>query len=284
MRTANILIMTDSDCARLQIDSEPKKMKRHELPLFYKLPIKFNIETLLLDFDKLSLNDYSKYNDLNHGSSFYQLALSYRTYLRRWFMTDNEYASGTNNDGQLVGNEYRQIALTEYEGPQTNFDLEETKKILTSRSKKDLLNRVNPNSSHYIPEADERNYTKRTALATHSFANVLDTFKAKVTRSRFAVLMPGFKTATHIDSDTDYTIRIHIPLITNPKATFGIIKKGKLQQVHLPADGSAWFVNAGYPHFVENLGTEPRVHIIIALDGQEDLGSNEDLKKNGLWI
>lgn len=259
------------------------RLKRKQLPLFYKLPIQFDIKSLIKDFNDLSLFNYSQYNDLNHGSAFYQKALSYRSYLRKWFLTDSEYDQGLKKDGHLSGTQYRQLALTEYDGPESNFNEEEIKNILHTQSKRDLIKRVDRNDPLYIPEADERNYTKRTPLAVKSFAKVLDSFQAKVTRSRFAVLMPGFRTATHIDSDTDYTIRIHIPLITNPQATFGILKKGTLKQIHLPADGSAWFVNAGYPHFVENLSSEPRVHIIIALDGQEDLGSEEDLKRFGIW-
>lgn len=274
---------TENQLSHITNQFKKTKKKRSELPLFYKLPISFNIDHLLRDYYKLSLNDFSRYNDLNHGSSFYKIALSYRNYLRKWFMTETEYANGQQNNGQLAGQEYRQLALTEYEGPRTNFEDIRIQKILNSKSKKDLLLRVDPESPNYIPETDERNYTKRTEIATDSFAHLLDSFQAKVTRSRFAVLMPGFRTATHIDSDTDYTIRIHIPLITNTDATFGIIKKGQLKQIHLPADGSAWFVNAGYPHFVENLGNQPRVHIIIALDGQQDLGRQEEIAQNGIW-
>lgn len=260
-----------------------KKLRRRDLPLFCKLDHKFDIDLLVREFHTLGLDQYDKYNDLNAGTSFYSNALTYRGYLRKWFMSDNEIEVSELNGMGLSGQQYRQLALTEFNEDLRSKEPLDRKLALYTESPKMLMKRVDPVSEHYVPEADERNYTKRTELAQGAFGGVLDAFRAKVARSRFAVLMPGFRTATHIDSDTDYTVRIHIPLISSHESVFGVVKNGLTTELHLPADGSAWFVNAGFPHYVENRGTTPRVHIIIALDGQEDLPAMEEMKVRGIW-
>ena len=40
---------------------------------------------------------------------------------------------------------------------------------------------------------------------------------------------------------------------------------------HMPADGSVYFFNSGIKHWVDNNGTESRLHLIIDTHGQEDL-------------
>lgn len=259
------------------------RLRRRKLPLFCPLEIRFDIEELQRDFFRMGLDNYDLYNDLNAGSEFYSQALEYRRYLRKWFLSDEEKSRIQDEQQGLQGVQYRQLALTKFDDRMRTDNFSPTLEPLTTVSGTSLMKRVDPNSSLYVPEADERNYTVRTNYATGAFATLLDSFKAKVTRSRFAVIMPGFRTATHIDSDTDYTVRIHIPIITNTGAVFGIYKNQNLTEVHLPADGRAWFANAGFPHYVENRGTEPRVHIIVALDGQEDLGSEEYRQKFGIW-
>jgi hypothetical protein len=259
------------------------RLRRRSLPLFWPLEIRFDIAELQKDFLKLGLNEYERYNDLNAGSEFYSNALAYRKYLRKWFMNDSEVIQSESNGEGLSGSQYRQLALTKFDTSKKSDQFSTGLEPLRATSGKQLMQRVDPRSALYVPEADERNYTVRTEVAVDSFGKLLDSFQAKVTRSRFAVLMPGFRTATHIDSDTNYTVRIHIPIITNPDAVFGIYRGKQLTELHLPADGRAWFVNAGYPHYVENRGTEPRVHIIVALDGQEDLATEEFRRANGVW-
>ncbi len=245
--------------------------------------MRFDIAELQRDFLKLGLDEYERYNDLNAGSEFYSNALAYRKYLRKWFMNDKEVIQSESQGDELSGSQYRQLALTRFDQSKKSSQFSSELEPLKATSGKQLMQRVDPKSEFYVPEADERNYTVRTEVAVDSFARLLDSFKAKVTRSRFAVLMPGFRTATHIDSDTDYTVRIHIPIVTNPDSVFGVYRGKQLTELHLPADGRAWFVNAGYPHYVENRGTEPRVHIIVALDGQEDLATEEFRRENGIW-
>jgi len=47
--------------------------------------------------------------------------------------------------------------------------------------------------------------------------------------------------------------------------------KGETHKMHMPADGSVYFLNTGLVHWAENNGNEGRIHLVISLDGQEDL-------------
>ena len=48
------------------------------------------------------------------------------------------------------------------------------------------------------------------------------------------------------------------------------IKNG-INKIHMPADGSVYFLNTGLTHWAENNGTEGRTHLVISLNGQDDL-------------
>ena len=256
--------------------------KRRELPLFCRLDYRFDIQRILDEFHKNQFDNFAKYNDLNPGSELYENALVYREYLHKWFLRDDEISKSLNNNTGFCGESYKQLALTDFDKEKFGrTDVDSLKRLKNDRKMR-IVKRASSEDSNYIPEADERNYTKRNHNVAGVFEEILDTFKAPVARVRFAVLMPGFRTATHIDSDTDYTIRIHIPIVTNLSAVFGIQKAGVTKELHLPADGGVWFVNAGFPHYVFNGGTSPRVHLILALSGQDDL-PHDRLREVGIW-
>jgi hypothetical protein len=245
--------------------------KRHQLPLFARLPMKFDIERIVKEFHEMQLDHFQKYTDLNPGGHIYEHALFYRQYLHKWFLSEGEAKRAIDRGESFYGEQYRQLGLTEYDSESYGrTDYERLKSEMDS-GRLEIMKRVDKNSPNYIPEADERNFTRRTKYATGVFAEILDAFKGKVTRTRFAVAQPGFRTDTHIDANTDYTIRIHIPIITNVNSIFGIHGKKRSMEIHLPADGGVWFTNTGYPHYIHNRGTDPRVHLILAIAGQEDL-------------
>ena len=71
----------------------------------------------------------------------------------------------------------------------------------------------------------------------------------------------------HTDSDKE-SWRLHIPIITNPNAFFEWkLPDGRIESVHLPADGSAWLVRVDVTHRAVNRSTEPseRVHLLMGL-------------------
>ncbi len=120
---------------------------------------------------------------------------------------------------------------------------------------------------------DERNYTQVLDWVKGTyFEEVLNSFSGKPSRARILTMLPGGKLLPHIDYNTDYNIRIHIPIYTNSWALFGTRRQGEEVVVHhMPADGHCWFVNVGWEHSAWNFGDTPRVHLIFAMNNQEDI-------------
>lgn len=119
----------------------------------------------------------------------------------------------------------------------------------------------------------EKAFSKKTEIFDSFWEEILGAFRGKPTRVRFAKLLPGFQLHPHIDYDTTFSIRIHIPILTNSKSHIGIRRspKNPFEQHHLPADGSAYFVNQGHEHYAKNEGESERVHLIVSVEGQDDL-------------
>jgi hypothetical protein len=74
-------------------------------------------------------------------------------------------------------------------------------------------------------------------------------------------LTPGSRIKEHRDHDLSFedgTVRIHVPVITNPEVDF------RLNGLRCPMPaGSAWYLRLSDPHSVANLGTGDRVHLVI---------------------
>ncbi len=240
-------------------------LTREHLPLFKVLPRpKIDIVELQRQLREFGYDDFSKYTDLDFGGEYVHLCNQYNETHTRFISEEEAQKERGHYNGQL----YRQLALTTfdsktYPGVQLEDAIKDKRRAIryaTDRS-----------SPHYMPQLDERNYCVPNARAKGAFLDILNSFRAKYTRTRLAVLMPGFAGQPHIDYNTDYSIRVHIPILTNEKATFSYIVGGKTETVHMPADGRMWYVNTGYTHYVTNAGTEPRLHIVVNLESQEDL-------------
>jgi hypothetical protein len=79
-------------------------------------------------------------------------------------------------------------------------------------------------------------------------------------RSRLMGLGPGGEVPLHIDVHYHWRthLRIHIPVITNPKVLFTCGD----ETVHMAA-GECWLFDSFRDHRVENGGTERRVHLVL---------------------
>ena len=247
--------------------------KRNELPSFLRLPYKFNIgkicELLVAapeGFDGLDNPD--KYGKLaescpcleeKFGLKFKSIEEAYE-HLRRNGVKNDEmkwdyrnFIKRSNGHIILTDNPYKQMSLTEYN---PKFD----SKKFNVRIPKTRL--------------DERQYNKLKSWVKNTYLEeVLSTFKGFVTRVRISRMEPGCIIDEHIDYNTDYSIRIHIPLKTNSKCGFYINrgKNYKKDYIKMPADGYSWFFNQGYKHSAWNKGDSPRDHLILSVAGQEDL-------------
>lgn len=82
----------------------------------------------------------------------------------------------------------------------------------------------------------------------------------KTFRSRLLTIEPGFEMkAAHVDGDV--SVRIHIPLETNPDAWIEV----EGTRYHLPADGSGYLVNTSLYHRVGNHGESDRTHFVAMI-------------------
>jgi len=86
-----------------------------------------------------------------------------------------------------------------------------------------------------------------------------ETFGSSPERCVFAKLLPYSKISAHIDDDDYYknTIRMQIPLVTNPHALF----KVNFETYHFKV-GEVWALNTGKVHSVMNNHSESRIHLI----------------------
>ena len=120
------------------------------------------------------------------------------------------------------------------------------------------------------PRADERFYRKPVADLPEYLTSVLETFRPHLHRCRYAKLRANGSVKPHIDYDTTYSVRLHIPIVTNEACQNGYQDlAGESNECHLPADGGVWFVNQGLKHWALNRGATDRVHLILSVDSQE---------------
>ena len=93
------------------------------------------------------------------------------------------------------------------------------------------------------------------------FREVLSAFACPLLAVRLMRLTPGSTIKEHRDHDLrfeDGTVRIHVPVTTNPEVDF------RLNGVRCTmAAGSSWYLRLSDPHSVANRGTADRVHLVI---------------------
>lgn len=235
-------------------------LDRKQLPAFLKLPYQFDMTKVLNEFEKFS--NISIYDDLNASNP----DSAYGDFYNSSSKLEHLKKFASNNEDVTKGSQfYRQLSLTEFDGDRPERKLEKDTGLKTYRKS------TNPEDPDYDPVMDERRYTKRKDICTGYWNDILDTFKAPVTRTRFAYMAPGHSIKPHIDYNTTYSIRVHIPIITNKDAVMCVKTKDGVQKMHMPADGGVYFLNTGMTHWAENNGNEGRIHLVISLDGQDDL-------------
>ena len=262
-----------------------KLKKRNELPLIAKLNMKVDIEKLTRYFLDNNLNDWSKYDGLKYNNAS-ENGLVVRKILLSHFLNEEEKEEKLNKDLFDGGEAYKLLCLTDYDEEKAGARLDQSKLLEKDPSlvnKSHILEKIHdPAHRLYVPEADERNYTKKTDLVSGYMEEVFNLFsKDTVTRTRFAVLMPGQKVSPHIDMNTDLGVRIHVPVLTHPDAVIGVKGKKSSVEMHWPADGSVWFLNQGFTHWVYNNSDVPRVHLIFSIVGQHCL---EDLIQEETYL
>lgn len=198
-------------------------------------------------YEWLQKNDVAE-SELTKGLSGKRMSWDFRNYVKPF---ENYIAENGEGKYEVTGSPYKQIALTEYNPEMENREYE--KKIPKSR-------------------LDERHYNKIVDWAKGTYLEeVLNTFQAEHTRARIAVMDPGAYVGEHIDYNTNYSVRYHIPITTNKDCGFYVIDKDGEKHYQTMTPGECWFLNQGLRHSAWNKGKTPRAHIIVSFLTQEDL-------------
>jgi hypothetical protein len=219
------------------------KLNKREFPLCAKLIPSFNIGPL---------EDYYYILQKKLNSGIKQKT-SHLIYEREDISKNFPIQSG--------GYEYLPITLSKNTSIDSCF--KDKNKLEKSRI---LLNEEIQNSPF-----DERNYTDWPIDTPKSFLKEMSKIKGIISRTRFTVLKSCQKINPHIDHPLWISCRIHIPIQTNSEVFFNFFVNNRKYSYHLPADGSAYFLNTAYMHSVENNGNSDRVHLILNLNTAEDI-------------
>ena len=217
--------------------------RREELPFFKKLPYTFDVDRILKDFNLIK----DKNDDLTIEGGYGDLVGSKAPKLENAFSIGKytEYVDG------MVKGDYTQVGMTQYNPDAVNRE-------------------YNIKISNKRP--DERHYNSlHPELEDSYIQEVMNTFRGEATRTRIAILKPGAAIEPHIDYNTDYSVRYHIPLKTNDLSGFdNVDKAGNREEIHMGL-GECWFLNQGFRHSAWNNGNTERWHLIVSVLTQEDL-------------
>lgn len=128
-----------------------------------------------------------------------------------------------------------------------------------------------PSIKKRLRRREEHLYNQPTEDYTDSvFQKIVTQLKAPASRVRITKLAPGKTIPFHVDYDVSYAVRCIVP-VYGGKNVINLFKRdGKLEAYNLE-DGTANFLNIGYPHAVVNMSDQPRIALMFSLDGTDDL-------------
>jgi len=102
------------------------------------------------------------------------------------------------------------------------------------------------------------------------FEKIVTQCKATASRIRITKLESGKIIPFHVDYDVSYAVRCIVPIYGGSNVVNLFKRDGKLEAYNLE-DGTANFLNIGYPHAVVNMSSQPRIALMFSLDGTEDI-------------
>jgi hypothetical protein len=239
-----------------------KKLDRKDFPLFQKMPMKIDLD--LLKSELSILETRNNWLDINPETKYYESLIKNREHLLEKF---------ADSDGSFSS--YNQIVLTEFDKETYVGISEQTIEEIADKSLNQKYKRYKKDVLEIVAEQNEKNYGKfRSFIDDLDYTKqILSSFKNKVTRARFARLKPGADIKPHIDNNVGYGVRYHLALETNDQCYIAIRKnpKSDFEYFHIPADGHLYYINVGFEHFAINKGDTDRVHLVIGINGLDDL-------------
>lgn len=225
---------------------------RNELPSLVKLDLQVDIERLRKEVSEYIVmqQDCMEDGPYKNLRDAYGYNLSRDAYNKTNEEVDSEF------DWAEIP--YKQVAVTEYD---ENY---------TVRKDRNSGKRYDRGFMKNDKRFDERAYSKIKDDVPPYLREVISLFGENTARVCIATTEPNGGIKPHRDYDTTFCTRYHIAINTNEKAT--------VNDMHIPSDGSVWFLNAGKNHWVKNEGSESRTHLLIMVDGQEPLNEYEWLE------
>lgn len=104
------------------------------------------------------------------------------------------------------------------------------------------------------------------------FEEIVNQCTAPASRVRITKLAPGKMIPFHVDYDVSYAVRCIVP-IYGGKNVINLFKRDDKIEAYNLEDGTANFLNIGYPHAVINMSDKPRIALMFSLDGTDDIAS-----------
>lgn len=102
------------------------------------------------------------------------------------------------------------------------------------------------------------------------FEEIVTQCQAPASRVRITKLAPGKTIPFHVDYDIGYGVRCIVP-IYGDKNVINLFKRNGEVEAYTLKDGTANFLNIGFPHAVVNMSKKPRIALMFTLDGTQDL-------------
>ena len=122
-----------------------------------------------------------------------------------------------------------------------------------------------------LKRREEHLYNVPTKDYTGSyFEEIITQLKARASRIRITKLAPGKTIPFHVDYDISYAVRCIVP-IYGDRSVINLFRRGDKLEAYNLEEGTAYFLNIGYPHAVINMSDKPRIALMFSLDGTSDL-------------
>ena len=124
-----------------------------------------------------------------------------------------------------------------------------------------------------LKRREEHLYNVPTKDYTNSvFEKIVTQCKAPASRVRITKLAPGKTIPFHVDYDVSYAVRCIVPVYGGSNV-INLFKRNEKIEAYNLEDGTANFLNIGYPHAVVNMSNKPRIALMFSLDGTDDIAS-----------
>lgn len=226
---------------------------RKEIPPYQKIG-EYDYTRLYNEIYQLNLLDRSKWQNINFGddsdNKFEYIATKHSRYYSKWF----GFSTNTYKDLFLNQIDYNLI------NSHTDEDFHSKKSRVRVVTDSEKLQKQHNAEFIFMPKL--KSMFHKTYIE-EIYKDIGSKFNGGAGRIKIGWMAGNTTVKEHIDADSAYILKVHIPLTTDPAIKFFVKFKGEIFEHHMPADGTATLLNVGIPHSVENNSNIDRYHLII---------------------